>query len=71
MTLIDVVILMFTVLMAATGWRRGFLVGALGLAGFVGGALLGTRLAGAVVDAGSRSPYAPLFGRWAPWSSGP
>jgi S1-C subfamily serine protease len=61
-TVVDVFILLFTVLMAATGWRRGFLVGALGLAGFVGGALLGTRLAGAVVDAGSRSPYAPLFG---------
>ncbi|MEA2340883.1 MAG: hypothetical protein QOG11_960, partial [Solirubrobacteraceae bacterium] len=62
MTVVDVFILLFTVLMAATGWRRGFLVGVLGLAGFVGGALLGTRLAGAVVDAGSRSPYAPLFG---------
>jgi S1-C subfamily serine protease len=61
-TVVDVFILLFTVLMAATGWRRGFLVGVLGLAGFVGGALLGTRLAGAVVDAGSRSPYAPLFG---------
>ena len=46
-TLLDALILLFTVLMAATGWRRGFLVGALGLAGFVGGALLGTRLAGA------------------------
>jgi S1-C subfamily serine protease len=61
-TVLDALILLFTVLMAATGWRRGFLVGALGLAGFVGGALLGTRLAGAVVDAGSHSPYAPLFG---------
>ena len=45
-TLLDALILAFTVLMAATGWRRGFLVGVLGLAGFVGGALLGTRLAG-------------------------
>jgi S1-C subfamily serine protease len=61
-TVVDVLILLFTLLMAATGWRRGFLVGALGLAGFVGGALLGTRLAGMVVDAGSHSPYAPLFG---------
>jgi hypothetical protein len=62
MTTVDIVIVCFTVLMAGVGWRQGFLVGALSLAGFAGGALLGTRIAGAVASGGSSSPYAPLFG---------
>jgi S1-C subfamily serine protease len=61
-TAVDVAIVCFTILMAAVGWRQGFLVGALSLAGFALGALLGTRLASAVVAQGSASPYAPLFG---------
>ncbi|WP_354698217.1 Serine protease [Paraconexibacter sp. AEG42_29] len=62
MTTIDIVILVFCVFMAAVGWRQGLIVGALSLVGFAAGALAGTRLAAAVVDGGSSSPYAPLFG---------
>ena len=49
----------------AAGARRlapGFIVGALSLAGFAVGALLGTRLGPLLLPDGSRSPYAPLFG---------
>ena len=41
---------------------RGFIVGALSLAGFAAGAFLGTRLAPALLSGGSASPYAPMFG---------
>lgn len=46
--------------MAAWGYSQGLIVGALSLAGFVGGALLGARLAPRLLEAGSHSPYAPL-----------
>ena len=62
MTTIDWIIVAVTILMAAVGFRQGFVVGALSVAGFVGGALLGTRLGPAVLSEGSASPYAPLFG---------
>jgi hypothetical protein len=61
-TAIDVGIAAFCVLLAAVGWRQGFLVGVFSLAGFAIGALLGTRLGTAIVAGGSKSPYAPLFG---------
>lgn len=59
---VDVVILAFTVLLAAVGYRQGFVVGFLSLAGFVGGAYLGTRVVPLLLPDGSSSPYAPLFG---------
>jgi hypothetical protein len=59
---LDWTILGFTVLLAALGFMRGFIVGALSLAGFAGGAFLGTRLAPSLLSEGSASPYAPLFG---------
>lgn len=62
MTTIDVAILVFCAFMAAVGWRQGLIVGALSLIGFAAGALAGTRLAAAIVNQGSASPYAPLFG---------
>jgi S1-C subfamily serine protease len=62
LTALDVGILVFTALMAAMGWRQGFVVGALSLAGFVGGALLGSRLAPLALADGAASPYAPLLG---------
>lgn len=62
MTTIDLIILGLTVLMAAVGWRQGFVVGALSLAGFVAGALIGTRLGPQLLEEGSSSPYAPIFG---------
>ncbi|MGO9750923.1 MAG: MarP family serine protease, partial [Solirubrobacteraceae bacterium] len=62
MTTIDWVIVAFAALLAFRGYSRGFLVGVLTLAGFVVGALIGTRLGPLVLARGHRSPYAPLFG---------
>jgi S1-C subfamily serine protease len=61
-TTIDVIILVLTVLLAAAGWQQGFVVGALSLVGFVGGAIAGTRIAPLLLSEGSASPYAPVFG---------
>src|SRR4051812_26088016 len=61
MTAIDWIIVAFTLLMAVWGYSQGLIVGALSLAGFVGGAILGSRLGPLLVHDGSHSPYAPLF----------
>lgn len=61
MTAVDWIIVAFTLLMAVWGYSQGLIVGALSLAGFVGGAILGSRLGPLVVEDGARSPYAPLF----------
>jgi S1-C subfamily serine protease len=61
-TTIDWIILGFVSVLAIYGYAQGFLVGALSLAGFLGGAFLGTRLAPLVLPQGSSSPYAPLLG---------
>jgi len=60
LTKIDWLIVAFTVLMATIGWRQGFVAGAFALAGFVGGAFLGSRIGPALLSDGSSSPYAPL-----------
>ncbi len=62
MTGLDWVIVAFTALMAVYGYGQGFFVGALSLAGFVGGAFLGTRLGPLLIPDGAESPYAPIFG---------
>ena len=62
MTTLDWMILAATLLFAVSGYFRGFIVGVLSLGGFVGGAIAGTRLAGALLASGGASPYAPLFG---------
>src|SRR5687767_11478022 len=62
MTGIDWLIIAFTALMAVYGYSQGFLVGVLSLAGFVGGAIVGTRLGPMLLSEGAASPYAPLFG---------
>jgi Trypsin-like peptidase domain/Colicin V production protein len=59
-TPLDWFIVAFTALMALWGYAQGLIVGALSLAGFAGGALLGSRLGPLVLEEGSRSPYAPL-----------
>jgi Trypsin-like peptidase domain/Colicin V production protein len=61
MTVLDWIIVAFTVLMALWGYSQGLLVGALSLAGFLAGAFLGSRVGPLVLEEGSRSPYAPLF----------
>jgi S1-C subfamily serine protease len=60
LTSLDWIIVAFTVLMAIWGYAQGLIVGALSLAGFAGGAVLGSRLGPLLLDEGSRSPYAPL-----------
>ena len=62
MTSLDWLIVAFTVVLALAGARQGFVVGALSLAGFAVGAIVGTRLAPIFLPEGSRSPYAPLLG---------
>ena len=60
MTVVDWIIVAFTLLMAAWGYAQGLIVGALSLAGFLGGAFLGSRLAPLVLHGGAHSPYAPI-----------
>ena len=61
MTPIDWIIVAFVVLMACWGFLQGLIVGALSLAGFAAGAVVGARLAPLLLKDGSHSPYAPLF----------
>jgi hypothetical protein len=60
-TALDWIIVAFTGLMAVWGYAQGLIVGALSLAGFAGGAFLGSRLGPLLLQEGSESPYAPLF----------
>ena len=62
MTVLDWIIVVFTLLMAVWGYAQGLVVGALSLAGFIGGGFLGSRLGPLLLEDGSRSPYAPVFG---------
>jgi hypothetical protein len=59
---LDWVIVAFTLVLAFAGARQGFVVGALSLAGFALGAVIGTRLGPLLLPEGARSPYAPLLG---------
>lgn len=47
--------------MALWGYLQGFIVGALSLLGFAGGAVVGSRLGPLLLQEGSHSPYASLF----------
>ena len=60
MTAIDWIIVGFTLAMALWGWVQGLIVGALSLAGFAAGAVLGARLGPLLLSEGAESPYAPL-----------
>jgi S1-C subfamily serine protease len=62
LTTIDWLIIGFTILLAVWGYAQGLIVGAFSLGGFAAGALLGARLAPLLLEEGSKSPYAPLFG---------
>ena len=70
MTALDWTIAGATLLFAVSGYLRGFIVGALSLAGFVVGAIVGTRVAGALLPAGRASPYAPIFGLFGALTAG-
>ena len=60
MTAIDWMVVAVVVALAVWGYQQGLLVGALSLAGFAGGAVLGSRLGPELLEEGSRSPYAPV-----------
>jgi S1-C subfamily serine protease len=60
-TAIDWIIVGFTLAMGFWGYAQGLIVGALSLAGFAGGAILGARVAPLLLEDGAKSPYAPLF----------
>jgi S1-C subfamily serine protease len=59
-TSLDLLIIGFALLMALWGYVQGLIVGALSLAGFAAGAVLGSRVGPLVLEEGARSPYAPL-----------
>jgi S1-C subfamily serine protease len=59
-TPLDWFIVAFTALMALWGYAQGLIVGALSLAGFAAGAVLGSRVGPLLLEEGSDSPYAPL-----------
>src|SRR4051812_4609874 len=61
MTSLDWIIVVFVVVMAIWGFMQGLIVGALSLAGFTAGAVIGARVAPLLLADGSKSPYAPLF----------
>jgi S1-C subfamily serine protease len=60
-TWLDWVVVAFAALLAARGAQEGFVAGALALVGVVAGAIVGGRLANAVLQSGSHSRYAPLL----------
>jgi hypothetical protein len=61
LTELDWIIVAFCVLMAAIGWRQGFVAGAFALIGLCAGGFAGSRLAPALLSSGASSPYAPLI----------
>ena len=61
MTVLDWIIVALALAAAVQGLFRGFLVGALTLAGFAAGAFAGSRLAGSLAAGGASSPWAPAF----------
>jgi len=58
---LDWVVLGFAVLLAFRGAQQGFVAGALSLVGLLAGAVVGGRLASAVLQSGSHSRYAPVI----------
>ena len=60
MTKVDWIALVVVSLAALIGLRKGLVGSALSLVGIVAGAMLGARLAPALLSGGSRSPWTPL-----------
>jgi len=60
LSLVDVLIVVFVIALAAVGFERGLLGSALPLAGFVGGAALGARVGPTLLPDGAESSHAPL-----------
>jgi hypothetical protein len=61
MNFVDLIIVAFTLALAAIGYERGLIASGLPLAGFVLGAAIGGRLGPALLAGGGESPYAPLI----------
>jgi S1-C subfamily serine protease len=59
---LDWIIVVFAVLLAFFGARRGFIVAALSFGGFAIGSFIGTRLGPLLLSQGHSSAYAPAFG---------
>jgi S1-C subfamily serine protease len=59
MSAIDIGIIVFALALAAIGWERGLVRSAMPLAGFIAGVAIGGRIAPALLEGGSESPYAP------------
>ncbi len=62
MSRLDWIIVVFAVLLAFFGFRRGFIVAALSFGGFAIGSFIGTRLGPLLLSQGNASTYAPAFG---------
>jgi uncharacterized membrane protein required for colicin V production len=60
MTKVDLIAFGFVALTAFIGWKKGLVASALSVAGIVLGAWLGSRVAPALLQGGSSSPYTPL-----------
>ena len=60
MTLVDWLALLIVAFIALNGLRKGLIVGILSLAGVVGGAIIGARIAPQFLSGGAHSPYTPL-----------
>ena len=61
MTTLDWFALAFVAVTALTGLRRGLVGTTLVLAGLVGGAIVGDRIAPHLLAGGTSSPYTPLL----------
>jgi S1-C subfamily serine protease len=59
-TALDVLALILVFLAAVAGYRKGFVAGALSVAGILLGAWIGSRLGPELLSGGQRSPYQPL-----------
>jgi uncharacterized membrane protein required for colicin V production len=60
--LVDGIAILLVLLSALSGMRRGLVVSALSLAGIVGGAYVGSRVAPHLLHGGSDSPWTPVAG---------
>jgi S1-C subfamily serine protease len=61
-TKVDWLALAFVAVTALLGLKKGLIASALSVAGIVGGAIVGARLAPQLLTGGSNSPYTPLAG---------
>ena len=62
MTAVDWIAIAVILLCAVSGWRRGLIASALSLAGLIGGAYAGSRIAPHFLHGGATSRWTPLVG---------